>query len=146
MKRDVSAIAADLGRLRAADFEEGVPGADGMDLLRELCDELLASGSVTHAAPLLFEFSERLDGAYLGSPGPIVHTLEKMPGYEPYLRESLRRKPTSLSLWMANRIANAHRPDRAEWVGVLEAIASDPGVRPDVREDAASFVRHQRAA
>lgn len=49
-------------------------------------------------------------------------------------------------LGMANRIANARGPDREEWVQLIEAVARDPGVPREVREDARQFAERQRAS
>ena len=43
-----------------------------------------------------------------GMPGPIVHFMEMFyeRGYEELLLESVKRKPTSHTIWMLNRIMN----------------------------------------
>jgi hypothetical protein len=65
----------------------------------------------------MFRTMERLDGVELGTPGPLVHTLETWRGgYEKLLAESARRKPTSLSVWMVNRILNVRPPDSDSWL------------------------------
>ena len=65
---------------------------------------------------------ERLDGVELGTPGPLVHTLETLRGgYEMLLAESVRRKPTLLSVWMVNRILNVNPPDAESWLCCSEA-------------------------
>jgi len=38
----------------------------------------------------MFRLMERMPDAELGSPGPLVHTLEAILGYETYLVDSLR--------------------------------------------------------
>ena len=146
MKRDRATVEAELRALCAADFEEGDPAATGMERLYRLCDELSAVCTTKEAAPVLFALAERLEEAYLGSPGPVVHALEQMSGYEPYLRESLLRKPTSVTVGMANRLANARRWDRESWVQIMETVAASPRARPEVRESASQFARRQRAA
>ena len=145
MTRTVEAVAADLARLTARDFE-WEPGADGPERLHSLCDELHVAGSLHDAAPVLFQLVERLSDTDLGSPGPIVHTLEAMPGYECYLRESVHRRATLLTLWMVNRIANARRPDWADWVELLKAVAQDNRAPSSVREEANHFLVVQREA
>jgi hypothetical protein len=56
----------------------------------------------------LFDLLERYPDADFGSPGPIVHFLEQFfrDGYEDQLIASVRRRPTSLTLWMLNRLVN----------------------------------------
>ncbi len=74
--RQVQEIAADLGAIEPQDFD----GVDGLEPLDRLCDEMLASGDVRACAPIVFHTMERLDGADLGVPGPLVHTLESWRG------------------------------------------------------------------
>jgi len=61
-----------------------------------------------HAFRSLFDLLERYPDAHFGSPGPIVHFLEKFfpGGYEVELIASVRRRPTSHTVWMLNRLAN----------------------------------------
>src|ERR1700722_19323310 len=107
MTRSVAEIAADFDSLTARDFDYAVVGAGGWQRLDELCDEMRAVNDPAACAPQLFRTMERLDGVDLGTPGPLVHTLESWPGrYEKLLAESVRRKPTPLSVWMVNRILN----------------------------------------
>lgn len=145
MTRSATDIAAALDSLQASDFDFMQSDADGIDRLQDLCEDLKAH-SVRDAAPLLFGLLERLDGSDLGSPGPIVHTLESMSGYEPFLAESLSRKPTALSVWMANRILNARRPDREEWLARLKCVASSPTASSEAKAEAQEFLVFQNEA
>jgi hypothetical protein len=142
MNPEISTIAAELSALERADFDD----AEAHVQLNALCDRLAAIGSVGESAPLMFHFIEHMPGADLGSPGPLVHTLEAMGGYEPFLRESVTRSPTHLTVWMVNRICNARRPDRASWVEVLELVSQNTNVAPGIREEARHFLEVQHAA
>jgi hypothetical protein len=51
-----------------------------VERLRELADATLLVPSPERVIPDLSEFIERLPDSDLGSPGPIVHTIEKMRG------------------------------------------------------------------
>jgi hypothetical protein len=145
MTRSTTDITAALDSLRASDFDFMQSDADGINRLQDLCQEIKAF-AVCDAAPLLLGLLERLDGSDLGSPGPIVHTLESMNGYEPFLAESLSRKPTALSVWMANRILNARRPDRVEWLARLKCVASSPTASLEVKAEALEFLEFQNEA
>jgi hypothetical protein len=116
--------------------------ADGIERLRNLCDEL-EQFDVHEVAPMLLHFLERLEGCDLGSPGSIVHTLESMTGYESFLAESLARKPTALSASMVNRIANADRPDKLVWLRLLRGVVSNPVASSEAKAEAAEFLRFQ---
>jgi hypothetical protein len=142
MKRGIEALAAELAALEHEDFDLG----DAHLRLNSLCDEFASVGEVATVAPVMFRFMERMPGADLGSPGPLVHTLEAMGGYEPFLRESVLENPTQLTLWMVNRIANARRSDWESWVAVLNLVAQNPRFAPGICEQARHFLEVQHAA
>lgn len=143
MPRSLDAIRDSLDELSAADFDKWSTGADGWERLASICDELEELDDSAAIAATLFVFIERLDGADIGSPGPTVHLLERLPGYERHLAESLRRRPSRLALWMANRILNLDRPDRQSWLQLLRSAADDPGLPEGVREEAREFLEYQ---
>jgi hypothetical protein len=108
-----------LGALSAKDFGHRTPGFDGHERLQELTDELMRLPQPQRAVRALFDVMERMPDADLGSPGPLVHTLEAMRGhYERELVNSLKRKPTLLAIWMVNRILNVTETPEARqlWV------------------------------
>ncbi|WCN83950.1 hypothetical protein [Micromonospora sp. LH3U1] len=86
---------------------------------------------------------ERLDEADLGSPGPLVHTLETWHGYRPLLVASLRRKPTPLTVWMANRVLNGNPPDTHQWLQLLREAANHPVASSQAQADARGFLKYQ---
>jgi hypothetical protein len=98
-----------------------------IDALYALVDQL---GQLKHAADIrreLFMIFERNPDAELGSPGPIVHTLEESPIDEhvDLLAESLRRKATIMTVWMAERCFRSDLSDqnRNALVGALRCAA-----------------------
>jgi hypothetical protein len=100
------------------------------------------------AIPAIFQLIERYPQANFGSPGPLVHAVESLPGsYEELLHLSLLRKPTPLTLWMYNRIINAER-DPAIWKAHLTRLtlfAQHPLADAGTKEVAEEFIRHQEA-
>lgn len=145
--RALADITAELDALTPADFDPAREHADGWERLAEICDELEQhhTDDVAATSRLLLDFVERLDGADIGSPGPVVHLLERLPGYEEYLRESLARRPAQLTVWMANRILNTPAADRSAWLDLLRSAAEDEGLPRETRDDARSFVSYQEA-
>jgi hypothetical protein len=135
---------AELNAFGPDDFDMGSPTADGMERLRGLCDEILLLEDGPTSAPAMFALMERLDGADLGSPGPLVHTLEKWRDvYPPLLQESMRRKPSALSVWMVNRILNSNPPDAQTWLTLLREAVSHPAASATAQEDAREFLEYQ---
>ena len=142
--RTLNEITGDFDSLTAGDFDEWNLAATGSKRLRELCDELLAINDAAACAPILIGVMERLDDSRLGTPGPLVHTLEKWHGsYESLLAESLRRKPSPLTVWMVNRILNTDPPDAANWIALLQGVALHPAASEETKRQAAHFLDYQ---
>src|SRR5205814_10377679 len=85
MPRTFEQIIEGLAALNAEDFDYHTPGFDGHEQLHELTEELMALPQPERAIRALFDVMERMPDADLGSPGPLVHTLERMLGH--YERE-----------------------------------------------------------
>ncbi len=144
MPRHVAEICADLDALTARDFDYANAGARGLERLDELCDEMRELNDPSATAPVMFRTMERLDGVDLGTPGSLVHTLETWPGgYEEMLAQSIRRKPTPLSVWMVNRILNASPPDAESWMALLRSVANNPAASDETKADAKGFIDYQ---
>jgi hypothetical protein len=140
-------IAAQLDDLGPADFDDMNPSADGPERLQAVSDELAQRDDPQNWAPLLFALLERLDTVDLGSPGPVVHTLERWAGpeYRAMLAESVRRKPTPLTVWMVNRVLNANPQDADFWIDLLAGIERAPGVSAEAAAEARQFLTYQRS-
>ncbi len=143
MSRSLAEIAAELDSLTVSDFDLMNVDADGDDRLHAVCTELAERDDPQRWAPLLYALMERLDEADLGSPGPLVHTLEACGGYRPLLAESLRRKPSPLTVWMANRVLNTDPPDTPQWLDLLHRATEHPAASAQTRADARSVLEYQ---
>ena len=99
------------------------------------------------AVPAMLRLIERFPDAELGSPGPLVHELESIPGYEELLVDSLQRQPQDLTVWMANRILNADLAldTRARWLTILREVLHHPHASELTKEAAAEFLDYQSA-
>src|SRR5437868_2568461 len=104
--------------------------------LYEIFSEFRALTGREQAIPAIFELLERFPDAEFGSPGPLVHELEAIPGYELFLPESLHRQPTDLTVWMVNRILNSNVSDeqRNVWLAELRLVLEHPSARESTRE------------
>ena len=111
---------------------------DLLENFDELPNKALAAGA-------MFSLIERHPEAEFGSPGPLVHALECISGYEPLLEQSLMRQPTDLTVWMANRIINAATDtgQRQRWISNLRATLIHPSMQQHVRESAEGFIEYQ---
>ena len=146
MPRSVSQIAIDFDSLAAIDFDYSNVEASGWAKLDSLCDEMRELNDASACAPIMFRTMERLDNVELGTPGPLVHTLESWRGkYETLLAESVRRKPSPLTVWMVNRILNTQPPDRDVWLALLASVLQNPSASDSTKSDAAEFLERQTA-
>src|SRR3954454_22902108 len=99
MPRPLEEIVADFDALAARDFDHANSSAQGWERLDEHCDEVCEANKPEMYAQILFRTMERLDKVDLRTPGPLVHTLESWQGnYEALLADSVRRKPSPLSV------------------------------------------------
>lgn len=112
---------------------------EGQEKLRELCDEILNSPVPRKALGPLFAAFERLFQVDLGSPGPLVHTVEEIGGYEDELAASLARRPTPYTVWMVQRLLNGNLSpdDRRLWLERLAAATTHPQADAHTRAAAA---------
>ena len=154
MQKTRAEIEVELNGLKPNDFDNRDETANGMERLYVLLPELAAVAPPSEAALTILKLIERLSDTpdlhdcELGTPGPMVHELEKLPGYEPQLIESVTRFPTPLTVWMVNRLMNALAKDDERWVQLLDllkqsAVAANAAL--GAREEAKDFVLYQES-
>lgn len=90
-------------RIRNIGFEDGAANYQSMN---ELVDELRNIPTGRQFIPNMFEFFEANADKTVGTPGPFVHFIEEKSDYHELLKESVRRIPTRITIWMVNRILN----------------------------------------
>src|ERR1017187_4033924 len=145
MPRSLETIVRDLNALTAEEFAYRKPTDRGMECLDAICDDVLSLPVPSAAFPEFFRLMERLSDSDLGSPGSLVHTMERYVGaYEDLLAESVSRKPTTLTVWMVNRVLNGATKDKSKWMGILTVAADHPAASHVTREQARRFVALQQ--
>jgi len=104
--------------------------------------DLLPPESRAPFLPAMFGLIERFPEAEFGTPGPLVHAIESIPGYESLLQVSILRQPATLNVWMVNRILNSTiSPEmRANWLQVLRVVLAHPSASTKSREMAGDFL------
>ena len=108
-----------------------------MDCMEEIEENYNQLDSVQ---PLL-RLMERHPLTDFGSPGPIVHFVERFykKGYEEELLLSLKRMPTLHTVWMLNRLVNG--TDQAEvYLDLLKEISENTSYDKEIREEALHFL------
>lgn len=109
--------------------------------------DALPEADKARVVPAMFRVMERWPEADLGSPGPLVHSIESLgvPAYQALLVESVHRRPMYLNLWMVNRILNVapDGPQRTALLALLQDVRDDPKWAGLASDEAADFLRHQ---
>ena len=95
--------------------------------------------------PMLFRWFEVNCQFDLGSPGPFVHYIEEQLDYLSALESSWSRKPTHITAWMINRIANSETSSDQinQWISLLQQASTHPQADELCREEASDFIAHQ---
>lgn len=119
---------------------------EGYDLVQGWLD----AGVGLAAVDPVLRFMEAHPDWNFGTPGPLVHFVERFhgQGYERELIASVERQPTSHTLWMLNRLINGERDgtSRARLLGLLSYAATSPNAGPDTVEAARRFHAFQVSA
>ena len=138
----MQSLAAIKTRLDAIGFEDGEADVLAMDETVLAIDRL---PEPRQAVPLLFDWFEAHAGQDVGSPGAFVHFIEEKLDFFQLLLASLARKPTGITVWMVNRIANAatNAPEIQPWIDVLQAALVHPLADEECRDDAQHFLQRQ---
>lgn len=139
----IESVVAELGTFVPADE------VDNVGRLYEILERLqpLAPELRTLAVPAMLALIERFPDAELGSPGPLVHELELIPGYESFLRDSVLRQPADLNVWMVNRILNSQLSQdvRLGWLSLMNEVLKHSRASKEVKETVANFLEHQNS-
>jgi hypothetical protein len=124
---------------------EGIAGdEDFPSRADELTEEWESSGAGIETVEPVLKFIESHPEIDFGNPGPLVHFVERFygKGYEDRLVDSLRRKPTTLTAWMLNRVINGTRDQsaRSNLIEVMSSARNNPAADPQARDMIAHFV------
>ncbi len=94
----------------------------------------------SHVIELLLVFIENNPGLDFGTPGPIIHFLEKFykKWYEERLVISVKRKPNFYLIWMLNRVISwSEWKERENFQVILSEIAN----RDDLEENLKQIIQ-----
>lgn len=136
MSPDVQSVIAKLRNFSPSDEDENVSA------LYEIFADFSKIENRDLAVPEMFDLLERFPESAFGSPGPLVHEIEKMENYQPLLLASLERHPTEHTVWMANRVLNSkqEKQEKALWLDALSKAINHPKASLSTQESANSFI------
>ena len=130
-----------------AKIEASIDKYDEADLsvIYDSIDAITNAGYKSEAIEPLLQLFERHPIAYFGDPGAIVHFIEQFGGeYEDSLAASVKRTPTSTTVWMLNRCINAGEYVE-EFMDILKEIAGRTDVDKTIAERAQEYVEFQES-
>jgi hypothetical protein len=127
MTRDIDQIIEDLDTFEL----EG----DYLTRLGKLSDEILASETPERALDAMLALLERHPDEEIGSPGPLIFAIERCEGFEDKLAESVRRRPTTLTIWALYKLIEKN--ENANYYEALKEASQNEDASEQIREDAA---------
>ena len=123
-------------------MEAGMQDNEGFETVMMDCmEEIEENYNQLDSVQPLLRMMERHPLTDFGSPGPIVHFVERFykKGYEEELLLSLKRMPTLHTVWMLNRLING--TDQAEvYLELLKEISENASYNKEIREEALHFL------
>ena len=128
-----------------AKIEESIDEYDEVDTLvmYDSINAITDAGYKSEAVEPLLQLFERHPTAYFGTPGAIVDFIEQFEGeYENSLAASVKRTPTSTTVWMLNRCVNTGK-HTDEFMDILKEITGRIDVGKGIKESAKEFVDFQ---
>lgn len=128
-------------------FEPGDDAIDNEERLQLIVDRWQEMPDKEQAAEAMLRVFERYpENTTLGEPGPLVHAIEELPGYEQLLAASLERMPSYYGVWMINRILSLDLPPdvRGPYLQLLTQLAESESAAPAVRATAGEFLGFQQ--
>lgn len=134
---------------RIAELESFEPSDDSVENEEQLqiwVDRWEETPDKEQALAAMFGLLERYpEATSLGEPGPLVHAIEEIPGYEEALANSLQQAPTYYGVWMVNRILSGglSPEDRQTYVKLLHSVAESEQAPQSVRATAQQFLEFQ---
>ena len=123
-------------------MESGMQDSEDFETVMMDCmEEIEENYNQLDSVQPLLRLMERHPLTDFGSPGPIVHFVERFyqKGYEEELLLSLKRMPTLHTVWMLNRLING--TDQAEvYLELLKEISENTSYDKEIREEALHFL------
>ena len=137
--RSIAEVGTDIDRFQP-------PNEDWL-ALDALVTEFLESGATAWDAETLLRVFERYpdeDGA--GVFWALVHGLEELPGYEPYVFAAVRRAPNRFNLVLVQRMVNSGLEEAAgtPLLPLLQEVVDRPDTPENLRRSIADYLAKKR--
>jgi len=114
-----------------------------------LVEEWSAIGVGSEAVEPVLRFMEAHPDVDFGTPGALVHFVERFRGreYTEHLIESVKRKPTSITVWMLNRVINGENEagSKTHLIALMRQVRHNPFADAEAKDLAEQLsVSHER--
>lgn len=112
----------------------------------QVCDLLEKADCKEKYIPCILEIMEKNPLAEWGIPGSLVHFMESCNAgiYERLLKESVKRCPTTQTLFMLNRVCNVKSgSERNEYIEIFKSIAESGFSENNISETAEELLEYQ---
>ena len=110
-----------------------------------IAHSLKKEGADLESVSVILKFMEEHSTFDFGTPGPLVHYVEKFygRGYEAELLASIARRPTRHTVWLLNRLINGTKQaaDRARLINALRQAESHPAADSEAQHQANHFLQ-----
>lgn len=111
------------------------------DALSSLVDELQEAGpTLEHAIGIVDGIAGADPLAHFGSPGPLVHFIETISGFETILLETADDLPRMHFVWMLGRVVNSGGANGERALEILRLYARDLDAPAALRAEVSSFL------
>ncbi len=122
-------------------IEDNIDSDDFEVIMIECMQDIESDYNEPDSIEPLLQLMERQPLADFGSPGPIVHFVERFykKGYEEKLISSLKRMPALQTVWMLNRIINGTDNPEA-YLSLLKQISENKDYDKEIRDEALHFL------
>lgn len=127
-------------------FEPTEDKVDNEERLQIWVDKWEETPDKEQTVDAMFALLERYpEDTTLGEPGPLIHAIEQIPGYENSLAASLDRMPSYYGVWMVNRILTGDLPPdvKAAYLELLHKVIRSDNAPQSVKLTAEEFIEFQ---
>ncbi|MDF2903811.1 MAG: hypothetical protein K0S25_1449 [Bacillus sp. (in: firmicutes)] len=107
-----------------------------VDIAYDIVEKIEEKKDAFDAVEPILRIMENSSDVDFGKPGPLVHFVETFykKGYEEKLVDSIKRQPTTHTVWMLNRIINgSDKKTKKYYLGLLNDVQNQPNISNEIK-------------
>ncbi|MEH7351903.1 hypothetical protein [Gottfriedia acidiceleris] len=116
-------------------LKNSVLNEDFVEIAYEITENIEGYEDAFDAIDPILQLIEQNPTIDFGFPGPLVHFVEQFSGkgYEEKLVQSIRRYPTTYTVWMINRVVNdSVGQEKINYIEILKNVLNYPKISNDL--------------